>query len=315
MFSDNAMEKLCHPWSNALIIKLVGKSHTYNFLLNGLRQNWQLKGGMQLIDLDHDFYIAKFDLEEDREFLLTGGPWIIARQYLTIHKWRAGFLPATEAITHITIDINTNSQSRGKFSRICVEIDLTKPFEAFIQINSVWYNLEYKGMSEVCFKCGRYGHKRETCDLNVKHVGEEIGEVGNDACNNLNLDDDKMQVKARGRTRKTDNVRRKNEVRNGKGSGFNVRNMADEMLNEKDDNSQCIDRHTFDTSKCYPKKKDRPSKKNKSDGVRDTLVNISNKTTSSNTSSADANFRSHKAHDFSDGFIIFPMIPATISFK
>lgn len=158
--------------------------------------------------MDHDFYIAKFDLEEDREFVLTDGPWVIARQYLTIHKLRAGFLPTTEAITRMAvwirissiqmeysnvwvmkmisnilgkllkININTNSHSRGKFARIFVEIDLTKPLEAFIQINNVWYNLEYKGMPKICFKCGRYGHKRETCDLNVKHVGEEADEVG-----------------------------------------------------------------------------------------------------------------------------------------
>ena len=105
---------------------------------------------MQLIDLDHDFYIAKFVLEEDREFVLTGGPWILAQQYLTILIWRASFLPATESITRMAvwirissiqmeyfnvwvtkrignilgkllkIDINTNFQFRGKFARICV---------------------------------------------------------------------------------------------------------------------------------------------------------------------------------------------------
>lgn len=75
-------------------------------------------------------------------------------------------------------------------------------------------------------------------------------------------------MKARGKTGKTGNGRGNNEVRNGKGSRFNVLNMVDEMLNEKDDNSRCTDRHTFDTGKCYPKKKDRLFKKNKSDGVR-----------------------------------------------
>ncbi|KAM1056159.1 hypothetical protein FF1_029606 [Malus domestica] len=41
-----------------------------------LRQKWQLKRGMQLIDIDHVFYFVKFDLKEDKEFVLTGGPWI-----------------------------------------------------------------------------------------------------------------------------------------------------------------------------------------------------------------------------------------------
>ncbi|KAM2625660.1 hypothetical protein TB1_032494 [Malus domestica] len=87
-FSEKAVTKFGKDWHDALVIKLLGRSHTYNFLLNMLRQKWQLKGGMQLIDIDHDFYIVKFDLEEDKEFVLTGGPWIIAGQYLTIQKWR-----------------------------------------------------------------------------------------------------------------------------------------------------------------------------------------------------------------------------------
>ena len=49
-------------------------------------------------------------------------------------------------------------------------------------------------MPEICFKCGRYGHKRVTCDWNVKQVGEEADEVGNDAGNNLNLDEDEVQI-------------------------------------------------------------------------------------------------------------------------
>ena len=83
----------------------------------------------------------------------------------------------------------------------------------------------------------------------------------------------------------------------GRDPEFNVLNMADEMLNEKDDNNQCTDGHTLDTGKFYPKKKDRPFKKNKGYGVRDALVDISNKTTSSNTSGADANPLTRPAHD------------------
>lgn len=206
---------------------------------------------MQLINIDHDFYTVKFDLKADKEFVLTGGPWIIAGQYLTIHKWRPGFVPATEVITRMAIwvrilgvpieyfnvwamrmigsllgkllkiDVNTNSQYRGKFARICVEIDVTKPLEAFIQINNGWYNLEYEGMPEICFRCGRYGHKRESCPWSIDPMVEKV-DGGENESNIMNMDepivksaqssDDVsaiygtwMQVKPRGRPRKINN--------------------------------------------------------------------------------------------------------------
>ncbi|CAL8990846.1 unnamed protein product, partial [Prunus brigantina] len=54
------------------------------------------------------------------------------------------------------------------FARLCVELDLTKPLEAFVQINQVWYNIEYEGLPEICYNCGLYGHKRENFLLNAK---------------------------------------------------------------------------------------------------------------------------------------------------
>lgn len=84
-FSDRAMDRLCKPWRNALIVRL--------------QQKWSLKGAWKLVDLVNDYYVVKFDLKEDLNFVLTGGPWIIAGQYLVMQKWHPGFCPAT---THIT---------------------------------------------------------------------------------------------------------------------------------------------------------------------------------------------------------------------
>lgn len=36
--SDQAMNRLCQSWKNALIIKLLGRSHTYNYLQAQLQQ-------------------------------------------------------------------------------------------------------------------------------------------------------------------------------------------------------------------------------------------------------------------------------------
>lgn len=76
-FSDRAINRLCQPWKNAIIIKLLGRSHTYNYLRDRLQQKWSLKDDWKLIDLVNDYFVVKFDMEDDMNFVLTGGPWII----------------------------------------------------------------------------------------------------------------------------------------------------------------------------------------------------------------------------------------------
>lgn len=61
------------------------------------------------------------------------------------------------------IDSLTTAQNRGKFVRFCAELDLTKPLEAFVQINQNWYNIEYEGLHEICYLCRLDGHKKEAC--------------------------------------------------------------------------------------------------------------------------------------------------------
>ncbi|CAL8993384.1 unnamed protein product, partial [Prunus brigantina] len=65
-FSKKEKHRLYRPWQNVIIIKLIGKAHAYNFLLTRLKQKWSmLKGPMSLIDLENNFYIVRFALEED----------------------------------------------------------------------------------------------------------------------------------------------------------------------------------------------------------------------------------------------------------
>ncbi|CAL8138480.1 unnamed protein product [Prunus armeniaca] len=189
-FSDRTMDRLCKPWQNALIIKLLGRSHTYNYLHARLQQKWSPNGGWKLVDLVNYYFVVRFELEEDLNF-------------------RPGFCPATEKITRMAawirvsaiqlecfdvwalkrignllgkllkIDALTTSQNRGKFARLCVELDLSRPLEAFVQINNVWYNVEYEGLLDICYMCGCYGHKREHCDVPDAASVDKIGDGSN----------------------------------------------------------------------------------------------------------------------------------------
>lgn len=65
--------------------------------------------------------------------------------------------------TMLKIDRLTSIHSRGKYARICLEIDLDKPLKSFLVIRGNKLFLEYEGLHLICFHCIRYGHKASQC--------------------------------------------------------------------------------------------------------------------------------------------------------
>jgi hypothetical protein len=61
----------------------------------------------------------------------------------------------------VKIDKVTLAQTRGKFCRLCVEVDLDKPLKPFVQLGEKPFGVVYEGISTICFNCGVYGHVRE----------------------------------------------------------------------------------------------------------------------------------------------------------
>lgn len=66
------------------------------------------------------------------------------------------------------IDTHTVAQARGKYGRICIELDLTKPLIANVQVENNWYAIKYEGLHLVCFGCGLYGHNRNQCPSEIR---------------------------------------------------------------------------------------------------------------------------------------------------
>lgn len=59
---------------------------------------------------------------------------------------------------------------RGKFVRVCIEVDLQKTLAAKFELNGREYRVEYEGLHLICFTCGCYGHRRDQC----KEGGQEM---------------------------------------------------------------------------------------------------------------------------------------------
>lgn len=58
---------------------------------------------------------------------------------------------------------NTLFQARGKYARLCVEVDLSKPILAMFEIKERYYKVEYEGLHLLCLTWGRFGHYIEGC--------------------------------------------------------------------------------------------------------------------------------------------------------
>nr|GMD45567.1 uncharacterized protein LOC109173568 [Ipomoea batatas] len=54
-------ERLRRPWRRSLIIKLLGRKVSYCYLLQKLKRMWNLDASFELIALDQDIFLAKFE--------------------------------------------------------------------------------------------------------------------------------------------------------------------------------------------------------------------------------------------------------------
>ncbi|KAK3195831.1 hypothetical protein Dsin_027141 [Dipteronia sinensis] len=191
--SPKLKEQLYKPWANALILNNIGRAHTLTFMITKLSQKWTLIGQWQLTDLGEGYFVARFQMKEDLDYVLTSGPWIIANQYLVVQRWKPNFVPGEDTIQSMPIwvrlsklpmewmdaellwsiggmlgkmckvDLVTEIQARGRFARISVEIDISIPLLGTLNIEDRSIRVEYESLGLVCFKCGRYGHSKDSC--------------------------------------------------------------------------------------------------------------------------------------------------------
>ncbi|KAJ4825244.1 hypothetical protein Tsubulata_029949 [Turnera subulata] len=79
----------------------IGRSIGYRALSSRLSRVWQLRSGVKVIDLEHNYYMVKFYSYEDYIRVLTGGPWMILGQYLSVETWRPNFNPSTHKVSSV----------------------------------------------------------------------------------------------------------------------------------------------------------------------------------------------------------------------
>ncbi|KAH7546870.1 hypothetical protein FEM48_Zijuj01G0246800 [Ziziphus jujuba var. spinosa] len=106
-----ALLKKCTAQSEQIEENLDGKL-CYNFLVQKLYSRWRIQGALVVIDLRNGYYLVKLPTWEDHSRVLSEGPWVIAE---------------------------------GRFARICVEVDISKPLIRKLIVGSRIQHVEYEG--------------------------------------------------------------------------------------------------------------------------------------------------------------------------
>ena len=84
---------------------------------------------------------------------------------LPIELYNSYILPQLAAKIGIVlkVDYHTLMGDKGKYARVCVQIDLNRPLIKTIYIGSFKQTVVYEGINGVCFACGRVGHQKWSC--------------------------------------------------------------------------------------------------------------------------------------------------------
>ncbi|KAF7824071.1 uncharacterized protein G2W53_022215 [Senna tora] len=241
-FTQEELDEWCSPWKLTLIVHLMGRTVGVTFMKNRLEKLWKRDGDVSIIDLEQGFFAVSFTNQNDFVYAYQEGSWMVADHYLVVQRWRPNFNPKdANEVTKIAawvrvpslplefynarclwrigdlvgralkIDPTTSLTSRGKFARICVEINLKKQLVQQVEVRGRCYAVEYEGLHMVCFHCGRYGHTRDFCMLKKEAEGKEkpqqvdLNEVPNDGEQGRDNGGETGPVTVKGAIRQEDN--------------------------------------------------------------------------------------------------------------
>ncbi|WOL07316.1 hypothetical protein Cni_G16056 [Canna indica] len=181
-FSIEQFQNLAQPWSTSLIGKFLGKAPSIISIRRWAERLWQSEGFQLAYDLKMVFFVFKFDSMDAANKILTGGPWQMRGDIIRLMPWKSCFRPFFESISTtpvwarlqglplefwnddciamiasglrhlLKIDTRYQDLDRGKYIRICIEIDLTKPIRqgVFIGVpNFEFFSTSYIRKSSV----------------------------------------------------------------------------------------------------------------------------------------------------------------------
>ena len=63
----------------------------------------------------------------------------------------------------LKVDAITSAAIRGRYARVCVQINMANPLPKRVKIGSFWQDIVYENLSMLCYRCSRLGHREPQC--------------------------------------------------------------------------------------------------------------------------------------------------------
>ncbi|KAG8491005.1 hypothetical protein CXB51_014136 [Gossypium anomalum] len=76
-FSNRVQEYIECRMAKTIIVKMLGGKIGLNVLVNKITSLWSPKCPIQLMDLENDFFLVRFQDENDYNKALVGGAWVV----------------------------------------------------------------------------------------------------------------------------------------------------------------------------------------------------------------------------------------------
>ncbi|OMP08859.1 hypothetical protein COLO4_06049 [Corchorus olitorius] len=152
----------------------------------------------QRLHFSQDFFLARFQTQEDYFVALAEGPWFLNDRFLLVQRWKPNFrateqttptkmaiwvhlpelpieyydLPTLHRIaaaigTPIKVDAHTSTCSRGQFARICAEVDIEAALPPSVPLEGKTQQFKYEVKTSFCLIYGMIGHNRINCPNNT----------------------------------------------------------------------------------------------------------------------------------------------------
>ncbi|KAJ1417453.1 hypothetical protein SESBI_16505 [Sesbania bispinosa] len=181
--SHKEVREACKAWKHSVIIKVLGKKCGLRFLQLRLITMWKPLGDMEIIDMEYEYFLVRFSNPSDYDMVFQGGPWMVTGHYLIVQKWHPQFFPLEDELKRVAVWIripglpmefydrnilwrigdtigksvkivsNTikprdgywgqTTTVRGKFARLCIEVDLRRALISQFRLQGRTYNVEW----------------------------------------------------------------------------------------------------------------------------------------------------------------------------
>lgn len=199
----------CEKFENLFLIdKMLGESVPLKTITSKTKADWMPTGEVKFVDMGNGFILVKFANEMDYNHVFFDQPWSFQRQIFNLQRWRRDFDPFKESITTIImrvrlpglpvelwgesilrkllkqigkvikIDVDSEEVSKGRFGRVCVEVNISKPLKMELKYgrgNTIRSALiDYENLTDIYYRCGQHDHNFENSPLFPKSFSTKI---------------------------------------------------------------------------------------------------------------------------------------------